>query len=258
MLENLSNLKKVFKSTKPFTLIMPKNRGSPGVKVMEAAFRIVLCGTWCTFFFFCRKIKLLKLRRKRWSGLVFSCQRGGGLAVGFDGHVGVVDETLQALGELRGQRGELREIHGLELRVHGVGTRVGQVGSEAVHGLREREEVERLHAFEDLVHDERVVDGGQHAVLHGADEVDFLHVAVVVGQFVVTEVVVDVGDADELDGREVGGLAHVVALHQDDCGEVDLALLGREDVACARGGDRQRAVYFLLLFINAGFGLRAG
>ncbi len=96
--------------------------------------------------------------------------------------------------------------------------------------------------IEHSLHIQRRINEGEHLFLRGFQNIIQIDESFVEGDLVFVEVVVDVGDSDELGDGQVGLLPVVVAVGKHDGRFEHDFLVGGVNAAGARGGDGQCAV----------------
>lgn len=125
-----------------------------------------------------------------------------------------------------------------------IGSGALQVQSVGEDRLGETEEAHFSHILVHFVDNVGVVDMRHIAVLDGSDEVLDLDLAIVVGKFVVSEVIVDLGRGQKLEWAEEGGLSIIESLGEDDSCNVDFFFLGRRKMSGLGSGDGEGAIDF--------------
>lgn len=125
--------------------------------------------------------------------------------------------------------------------------RVGQEGPVTPDRLGETEEIETVHVNEQFLDHHAVVDLRHLRFLHRTDEILVLHDTVAVAEFVVLEIIENLCHADKLLDIEVGGLAVIEPIGEDDSGFENETFFRGFHVHGAGCRDTQSAIKFLRL-----------
>jgi hypothetical protein len=152
---------------------------------------------------------------------------------------------------------EIGRYHGFKLSfIHGniIGTIIFSWGlvstdpqSVTVDGLNESKEVHGvIHIFYESFDDHGIIDMGEGTFLTGAHEISRGNGSIIVREFVVIEVVVDLSNGQELQGLQEGHLTGPESLGEDQGSHEDVLFFRGTDHSGAGGGDGHRAKQFVL------------